>query len=251
MKFIGIVTLLAAGSVCGMAQAECADIVLRMHITKADHFNSAGTRITDAAGILQQNLYHVNSAHQIDALDATDPYFQSRTARTAFAKAARSHLSQTQSARIQDITRENVITIGVNGCIDFDTRLADYRISHITFSDITDQGYTAPFMPAADDASMWSAQNPELLGTHFHKTISARDFRIAYLVNPEAKLMMLDTEFFCGTLGCSAVLLDAQDNLVWEGEMVEQGVSVMVAADGNIINIYNADNQLSQISMPR
>lgn len=247
---MGIVTLLAAGSSCGVAQAECADIVLRMHITDADHHSSSGTRISDAAGILQQNLYHVNSLAQLDALDAADSYFQSRNARTAFSEAARRDISQDQKLRIEDITRENVVTIGVNGCIDFVTRRADYRISHMNFSDITDQGYTAPFMPAVEDRSMWSAHNAEMLANHFHKAVSADDFRIAYLVNPEAKLMMLDNAFFCGTLGCSAVLLDAQDNLVWEGEMVEGRAAVVVAADGNIINIYNADNQLSQISMP-
>lgn len=62
--------------------------------------------------------------------------------------------------------------------------------------------------------------------------------------------MMLDDEFFCGTLGCSAVLLDAQDELVWEGEIADGRVFVAVAQDDNIINIYNAQDQLSQISMP-
>ncbi|MFN4100369.1 MAG: hypothetical protein ACK4GT_11390, partial [Pararhodobacter sp.] len=111
-------------------------------------------------------------------------------------------------------------------------------------------GYSAPFIAATDDGSMWAPQNPELLSDHFHAPVKAEDFRIAYLANPEARLMMLNSEFFCGTLGCSAVLLDARDKLVWEGEMVEGRASVVVAANGNIINIYNARNELSQISMP-
>ncbi|MFN3662262.1 hypothetical protein [Yoonia sp.] len=249
MKIIGTITLLAAGCACGMAQAECADFVLRAHITEPDHFSSTGTRITEAGGILQQNVYNVNSGRHIDSFDSAGPNLQSHDARAAFSEAARSHLNQAQKALIEDISQENVITIGVNGCVNFESRSAAYTITHLNFSEVTGKAYAAPFMPATDDESMWSAHNSELLSTHFHKSITAEDFRIAYLASPEAKLMMLNHEFFCGTLGCSAVLLDAQDELVWEGEIADGRVHVAVEQDGNIINIYNTQDQLSQINM--
>lgn len=251
MTIAPILTLLAAGLSCGMAQAECADIVTRMHLTGPDHVSSTGTPISEAGGILQQNLFNVQSGAHRDSFEIADANFPTRDARAAFAKAARRDLNDAQKRRIEDKAQDSIITIGSNGCIDFDTRRAAYGITHVVFSRITADGYAMPFMPAVDDRSMWAAQNAEILSAHFHTKVEADDFRIAYLVGPEARLLMLDSPHFCGTLGCSAILLDVQDRRVWEGEMVEEGAVVTVADNGNILTLHDATGAPIQISMPR
>lgn len=245
MKVSGTITLFLAVLISGMAQADCEGIAIRMHITQADHFSSSGSRITEAAGILQQNLFYVNTGVRVDAFDTPDEIFRTPEDRASFFKAANSYLNPAQKARIEDFRREEVVTIGVGGCMDHEKGIKNFAIEHLNISEINSEGFEAPFMSATDDLSFESEQYSYLLSEHFDDEIL--EFSVAYLVNADAKLLMLDSSMWCGTLGCNAVMLDSFDNIMWEGHLAE--AIVVPTRNGADVHLYNGRAERTEISL--
>lgn len=206
-----ILTLAVALLMPQFALADCDAGTLVQQITDSDKISSKGQKLTDAASILQQDRFNVNSGTLLGLYDVPDMAYVTKSARLALNAEAQKMLSPADSAAILASDGDAIVTINFDACLDSEPKVQSLAVSPLGPMPNGDIGYALNlfpvngpigFMREAEILSALSENNTEVLPEE------ESDTSVAFIGDLDMYVVGLPTSLYCGSLGCEYLLFD-------------------------------------------